>query len=167
MKKDRIHFIVCTLLCVSFVNILSSCAKRKDFLPERIESLTLVKTLRGDEAKNFLNKLHFQKVTDYKNEIGFYENESFSATIYITHYPKAEYAQNDFERMIKKISPANSVFSNPTQFVYRNNRIMKYLGLGQVHFVFAYQKKLYWISVDSQISDDFFKSYYELIINEP
>ena len=54
---------------VSFLSILgfmwmfSHCSGEKAFLPPEIYGHTLDKTLRGEEAKSYVNQLHLQPVT--------------------------------------------------------------------------------------------------------
>ncbi len=142
---------------------LISCSERKENLPNKVGELNLVKTLSGDIAKNYINKLHFQPVTENENLIGFYENLSGNAIVYVTIYKSDKEAQSDFYKMTKKISPENSVFIYPEFFNYENNKIYKCFGMGMTHFVFSFNKKLYWISVDTHLAKSFFEKFYQAI----
>jgi len=150
------------LFLLSFI-LFSNCSRHNEPLPERVNQLTLVKTISGQEAKDYINKLHFQPVTENENLIGHYENESVSAIVYVTLYKNQEDAKIDFDKMTKKISPENSVFIYPQFFDYKGNNIYKCFGMGMTHFVFAKDKKLYWISVDTHIAKNFFDEFYNLV----
>lgn len=151
------------LVVVWCIIIFVSCSEQKEILPDKVDELSLVKTLSGDIAKNYINKLHFQPVTENENLIGHYENLSGNAIVYVTIYKSDREAQNDFDKMTKKISPENSVFIYPEFFNYENNKIYKCFGMGMTHFVFSFNKKLYWISVDTHIAKTFFEKFYQAI----
>ena len=95
------------LLIVSLVILLIlielSCSTKKNYFPEKISNLLLVKTISGKEAYDLINKLHFQPVAQGSSEIGFYENLSGSAVIYITHYKSKKDAKVYFDKMTEKI----------------------------------------------------------------
>lgn len=152
------------ILVLLFVIIhIQYCSRKKEILPEKVNDLTLVKTVSGDEAKEFINKLHFKPVTENENVIGYYENLSGSAIVYVTLYPNDKSAIEDFDKMTKKISPENSVFIYPKFFNHQGQRIYQCFGMGMTHYVFALNKKLYWISVDTHLAKDFFQKFYQLV----
>lgn len=94
-----------------------------------------------------------------KNEIGFYESSDGTAIIYITYYNAENTSQSEYERMINKISPENSVFINP-EFIEINGReIYRCFGMGQSHYVFANKKELYWVSIDTHFGKEFITQY--------
>lgn len=157
MKKFSSLFLFLVIL------IFSSCSRSKEPLPEEVYQLSLVKTISGQEAKDYINKLHFQPVTENENLIGHYENVSGSAVVYVTLYKTNSEAENDFVNMTKKISPENSVFIYPQFFDYKGNKIYKCFGMGMTHYVFVADKKLYWISVDTHLAKNFFNEFYKLV----
>lgn len=157
MKKTCFYLLLCWIL------FFSSCSKKYETLPEEVNQLMLVKTISGQEAKDIINKLHFQPVTENENLICHYENESGSAIVYVTIYKSKEEAKKDFDRMTRKISPENSVFIYPQFFDYQGNSIYKCFGMGMTHYVFASNEKLYWISVDTHLAKNFFEKFYNLI----
>ena len=81
------HFLLIVLFLIS-------CSPDINYLPEDFCSLHLTKMLTGNEAEEFINNLHFQKVSDLENEIGFYEGKAGRAIIYITHYNTVETTKN-------------------------------------------------------------------------
>lgn len=140
-----------------------ACSKKKEFLPEKVGDMILVKTIKGEEAKKSINELHFQPVTENENLIGYYENLSGQAIVYVTIYQNNLDAVKDFERMTRKISPENSVFVYPQFFDFENNKIYKCFGMGMSHYVFALKKNLYWISVDTHLAKNFFEEFYRIV----
>lgn len=90
--------------------LISACSSKPELLPENFYGLKLDKKLAGNEAKQFVDRLHFNSVAPDKNEIGFYSSKAGSAIIYITFYENDKLSFSEYERMINKISPDNSVF---------------------------------------------------------
>lgn len=141
------------------------CSKKNDSLPDSISNLILTKKVSGDEAKDYINKLHFQPVTETENEIGFYKGEKGEAVIYITHYKNSIDPKADYEKMTKKISPENSVFIYPSFFELNGRKIYKCFGMGMTHYVFYHDSELFWISVDTHISEIFLSDYLNILDN--
>lgn len=148
-----------------FISLLAffSCSTEKDLLPEEFSGLKLKQKLTGDEARKFVDNLHFQEVAPDKNEIGFYDSQSGMVIIYITYYPDAGTSQSEYKKMITKISPENSVFINPEFVEVRGKEIYRCFGMGQSHYVFAKNKELYWISVDTRQGKKFIEEYLNYI----
>ncbi len=151
------------LLIITLSTTFYACSKKKEFLPEKVGDMMLVKTIEGEEAKKNINELHFQPVTENENLIGYYENLSGQAIVYVTIYQSNEDAVRDFDKMTKKISPENSVFVYPQFFDFENNKIYKCFGMGMSHYVFALNKKLYWISVDTHLAKNFFEEFFRIV----
>jgi hypothetical protein len=146
--------ILIVLLCIN----LQNCKNQKT-LPENIMAYELVEKITGDEARAMVNQLHLQPVTNSTNEIGVYEREDKKATVYITHYKSAELAEIDLDKMVKKISPKNSVFINGGDINIKGVKAFRYFGMGQTHYVFNFQNMLIWLSIDTMRAEDFLKEY--------
>jgi hypothetical protein len=147
------------LLVSSLIIILLSCSIGKDPLPGEFYKFKLTNKLTGDEAKKFVDQLHFNEVAPQKNEIGFYESPAGKLIIYITYYDEDVKSQSEYEKMITKISPDNSVFYDPSIIRINQKDIYRCYGMGQVHYVFASGKELYWVSVDPQFGEKFIAEY--------
>lgn len=160
MMKYFAHNRIVLILILCSIFLFTSCGRKKENLPEKVGDLILVKKITGTEAKDYINKLHLQPVTENENIIAHYENLSGSAVVYVTIYANEKDAEKDFERMTNKISPENSVFIYPEFFNYANNKIYKCFGMGMTHYVFSFKNNLYWISVDTHIARVFFESFY-------
>ncbi|MCS7054439.1 MAG: hypothetical protein NZM09_12020 [Ignavibacterium sp.] len=141
----------------------SSCSIEKNYLPDEFWGMKLKRKLTGNEAKDFIDRLHFQNVATEKNEIGFYSGEIGNATIYITYYKNQKIAQEDFIKMAKKISPENSVFVQGEFETVNNKQIYSCLGMGQVHYVFSHKNLLFWISAEQHFSKEFLEEYLRIL----
>lgn len=152
MKFKRIYLLSALL-------IIFSCSSNNSYIPRIFFDLELKQHLRGEEAKTFVDKLHFKNVAGKSNEIGFYKGEKGSAVIYITYYATAESAKDEEVKMTEKISPENSVFIMGKYIDVNKEKIYRTFGMGQTHFVFTHDKALFWLSAETQWADDFLKLY--------
>ncbi|NIR49502.1 hypothetical protein GWO43_13465 [candidate division KSB1 bacterium] len=146
-------------LFTAFLLILYCSSEKTELLPQELSGLKLSRTMNGQEAKNFVNRLHFQEVAASKNEIGFYEEDKKSAIIYISHYETAEQAETEERKMTDKISPQNSVFVGGKYLDVNGKQVYRCFGMGQIHFVFSHKRQLFWISVDTLMGKEFLSAY--------
>ena len=154
--NNRITILILGLLFLS-------CSPEVNFLPDEFFGLSLTKKMVGNEAKEFVNKLHFEPVTETKNEIGFYESKKGSALIYITHYNNNGDAKADYKLMTEKISPQNSVFIGAEYLMLNEKEVYRCFGMGQSHYVFYLGKELFWISVDTHFGKEYVKRYIDYL----
>jgi hypothetical protein len=152
------HLIVLTML-------LATCARQNqpEFLPEHLLTYQLTRKLTGAEAKAFVDKIHLREVTPENNIIGFYQKEKMPLTIYITEYDSPGKAEKDFERMTGKISPGNSVFINGEYLDIEGQKLYRCFGMGQTHFVFNIDQRLFWVSVNTIQAGEFIRDYLKMI----
>lgn len=147
------------LFVSSLIVILLSCSSGNDPLPVEFYGFKLTNKLTGNEAKQFVDQLHFSEVAPEKNEIGFYESPAGKLIIYVTYYDDDAKSQSEYKKMINKISPDNSVFYDPSIIKINQKDIYRCYGMGQVHYVFASRKELYWVSVGTQFGEKFIAEY--------
>lgn len=131
----------------------------RDPIPAEIFGLTLEKKLVGEQAIEFVNKLHMKTVTAEKNEIGFYGGEKGKAIIYITYYDNKEDAIKNYKKMTERISPANSVFLKGNYRNIAGHEVYTTFGMGQTHYVFVNATDLYWLSAGTMWAEDFLSEY--------
>lgn len=139
------------------------CATQVDFLPAHFHGYNLKRTIVGEEARQFVDNLHFQNVATTKNEIGFYESEQHSAVIYISHYENEGQALADFEKMTAKISAQNSVFVGGDFLEINHVKVYRCFGMGQTHFIFVHDKQLFWLSVETTSGKQFLTKYLDYL----
>ncbi len=142
-------------ICFTILFILLGCTQENNFLQKEYAGLFLQKRLTGSKAKKFVNRLHSQKVTSSKNEIGFYEGKNGKAVIYITYYETPGQASAEGLKMIHKITPDNKVFTMGQFFDLDGKQIYRCFGMGQTHFIFSNHKQLFWISVETIVANPF------------
>lgn len=135
------------------------CSTEKDYLPGHLADLTQVRRLEGKEAEAFVNRLHMKSVTSPQSEIGFYQGENGSATFYVAHYLNRSEAQEEWNKMTRKISPENSVFIGGEIFDFNGKQIYRCFGMGQTHFVFTHRNRLLWLSVNTMKAKDILEKY--------
>ncbi len=128
-------------------------------LPQSNLGYQLERTLLGEQAKEFVNRLHFQSVTENENLIGFYKGEDDQAVIYVTRYPKQEKAQEDFRKMTSKIIKGGFAFTNGEHLEYLSKPVFRCFGMGQTHFVFTLDTQLFWISINTMKANQFLEEY--------
>lgn len=143
--------------------LLLSCASERDLLPGEILGHTLQRQLSGEEARQHVNQLHLQAVTDTENRIGFYQGEKEPATIYITQYADPPAAEADFVKMTEKISPQNSVFISGEYLEMNGRQVYRCFGMGQTHFVFTHREHLFWVSVSTVVGKQFVTAYLDYL----
>jgi len=153
-----------SVLVALLLAALFCCSEQqKDLLPHKLLDLALTRRIDGAEAIAFINKLHFQEVAADSNEIAFYEGVSGNAIIYLSHYDKHQTARREWLKMTEKISPENSVFINGEIIEYDGLKAYRCFGMGQVHYVFAINAHLIWISVKTVIGEAFLEAYLDAI----
>ncbi len=150
-------------LCFAILLTNFSCDTQEELLPSHFHGYTIKKKLIGKEARQFVDRLHFQNVATIENEIGFYESEQSSTVIYISRYASGKQAQSDFKKMTEKISPQNSVFIGGTFLELNGVNVYRCFGMGQTHFVFVHQKQLFWISVETTTGKEFLRKYLDYL----
>lgn len=142
-----------------------SCTTHRDYLPKELWGMKLQRKLTGKEAKDFVDKLHFQNLATEKNEVGFYKGQVGNAAVYITYYSDEKNAYQDFRRMTAKILPENSMFVRGTYHNINNKQVYSCMGFGQVHYVFPHKNLLFWVSADPGLSRNFLDEYMKLVTN--
>ena len=150
-------------LIIGGIIFFFGCTQEKPILPEKIFTLTLKKQLTGEEAKAFVDNLHFKEVTPENNAIGFYEGEKGKAIIYVTHYKDAKQAREEGQRMIEKIDQGNPVFFMGDSLFVNEMPVYRCFGMGETHFIFSRDNHLFWISSGTMFAQKFLSAYLEYI----
>jgi len=154
------------LVLIFFILLIHiNCSTQRDTLPENISGLKLSRKMTGDAAKESINRLHFQPVTDTENQIGFFKSKIGEAIIYVTRYKNYEESKIEFEKMTTKISPENSAFFNPSFFKQNGKNIYQCFGMGMTHFIFYDNNDLFWVSADTHLASEFLKNYINYLTN--
>lgn len=156
---------IVTLCLAALMAFAMACQapEREPGLPDALLSYRLDSRLEGKEAKEFVNRLHFQSVTENENFIGFYRSGEDQAVIYLTRYPGREPAEDAFRKMTDKISQGNYAFINGEILQVNGQPVYRCFGMGQTHFVFVKSTQLYWISVNTMNANAFLDAYLQYL----
>ena len=121
----------------------------------RIEDLRLVKLIEGHDALEAINQLHGTHVNVVRGYIAHYEGVHDKATIWVSEASSQELAQTQIEVMISKMkNNRRSPFSHYRTLEAKGFAVIAFNGMGQVHYVFRYNKWVYWISADAKRIDE-------------
>jgi len=160
--NDR-YLIIKNPRIISWVFILflffNGCTEKKDYLPESFGDMIRTSLIKGEEAKRIIDQLHNKEVAPVKNEIGYFTTVRGKAIIYITYYDDNETANSELIKMTDKIAPGNTPFIRGEYIRFDEKNIYRCFGMGQTHFIFAEEKNLYWITVDTHIGHQLLNDY--------
>ncbi len=149
-------FVLIILLAIATV----ACGQKKSYVPKSILQYQLTRLLQGEEAKAFINKLHFKRVAPVESMVGFYKNGEKQGIVYVTVYQDSQQAQKDWQTMVDKISQGNEVFVQGAVMEIDGNEVFRCFGLGQTHFVFTHKNALIWLQVETIGAEKLFRDYF-------
>ncbi|MBN2425631.1 MAG: hypothetical protein JXR46_15535 [Calditrichaceae bacterium] len=142
--------------------LLGSCQNQTDYTPSSLLEFKRVKMIKGQEADEFVNRIHLRPISTDINTIAFYEADEKTAVIYHTEYEDKNRAIEDYKNMIGKISPENSAFVGGKQIQIENKTVYRCFGMGQTHYVFYHNNFLFWISLPTIGAEDHLRAYFQL-----
>ncbi|MCB9057412.1 MAG: hypothetical protein H6627_02535 [Calditrichae bacterium] len=119
--------------------------------------------LQGKEAEEFVNKLHLKTVVSEKSDIAFYEGSGGTLTVYITYYQDNKIARQEMNRMINKMQTTETIFIKGRRMEIADQDVFRCFGMGQTHYIFALDEKLFWVSANTMIAADFIEYYMDYI----
>lgn len=154
------------LSIVTFViltSLLICCSKNQNPLPEYLYNFKRTDFLQGAEAEEFVNKLHLKTVVSVKSEIAVYQGEKEPLTIYITYYDNPDTALQEMQKMIDKMTSTETVFIKGENISINDQQVFRCFGMGQTHYIFAVDDKLFWVSVGTLIAADFMEYYLDRV----
>lgn len=117
--------------------------------PGQLNDYQRTRIITAEEASRIINRLHENPVAARRNEICLYENDHGQVMIYVSYYESPNDAEQEWQRMIDKISVQNSVFIEGTVFLSGRTSVYRCFGLGQTHYVFAKGNRLFWLSLET------------------
>ncbi|TSA21059.1 hypothetical protein D4R75_06610 [bacterium] len=121
-------------------------------LPSELGTLKLTKTLQGNEARAFINRLHEKDVTPKNSVRGEYGGGKEQATLYVSIYELRSKAAEAAKRMTRLISKGNRVFGQYKELKHGQLMIGRCEGLGQIHYFFLYRDRVFWLAADSSVA---------------
>lgn|GEM_PF-919593 len=153
MKRKVAVWTSVVIALLAVIVLLSACQYSQP-LPDSLAGLALVRHVEGDEASEFINRLHGKGVTPESNVVGFYQGEAGKATVYLSTYRQTEHANDAYNRMARLIEGGNPVFGHFRTVEVESRAVAFCLGLGRAHYFFASEANLYWLEVDIPIAFD-------------
>ncbi|MDY7001106.1 MAG: hypothetical protein SVS15_04910 [Thermodesulfobacteriota bacterium] len=119
--------------------------------PETIEGLRRVQLITGQEALDKIDKLHGKKIVVEEGAIGVYQaGPGRPVMVWISRAKTADVAAEQTEVMVQKmVASPNSPFHDPSQGRSEGVIVYRFLGMGQVHYIFCRDDLAYWISASS------------------
>ena len=139
-------------VCIAAVAFLFACnGKPRDLaslFPEAIDGLRRAQLIVGQEALDKIDKLHGKKIVVEEGAIGVYQaGPGPPVMVWISRAKTADIAMEQTEVMVRKmVAASGSPFHDPSQGKSRGVIVYRFLGMGQVHYVFCRGDLAYWIS---------------------
>jgi hypothetical protein len=117
-------------------------------LPQNLGDLNLTKALEGEEAAKVIDHLHGKGVSPHSNRIGIYGGKAGNAMLYLSSYTTEIESRKALEQMKSGIAGGHPVFGHYLEREISGRLVSFCLGLGQVHYFFGHENRIYWLAVD-------------------
>ncbi len=153
LKQQRLKIALALIVLIALMLLPWNVAPEYR-LPTSLGSLSLREQVSGSEALEIINKLHEKSVTPDQNVIGRYTSDRGEATLYVSVYEADTDPERDFQKMKNSIRGGGTPFAHVREVSVEGTEIAFCLGLGQVHYFFHRQTKLFWLAVDPPIADE-------------
>ncbi|MBN1932835.1 MAG: hypothetical protein JW786_14615 [Desulfobacterales bacterium] len=117
--------------------------------PESIGEWRQIQLITGTEALEKINSLHGKNITVEAGAIGSYQaaGKRRPAMVWISRSKTSALAREQAEVMADKmVSNLRSPFHEPETLSINKIKVYKFLGMGQVHYIFCRKQLVYWIS---------------------
>lgn len=156
MYKCKFKFSAMSILKILVVIFfLYGCSKQDStvFKPfVELNGLKLSRHISGEEARELINQLHNKSVTPSSNDVLFYEGLKGKATLYVSIYKSDADTKEAYDKMVRLIKDGNQVFGHFHEMEIETQPLSMCLGMGQAHYFFAKDNKLYWLSTNYEIA---------------
>ena len=149
--KQAIKFSLSLLLLLFLSACAPSAEKQQDLtslLPESIGKWQRVKLVSGTAALEEINHLHGKSITVEAGAIGTYQmTGKRPAMVWISRSKTVDLTREQAEVMADKmVNNPRSPFHDPETLNINKIKVYKFLGMGQVHYIFCRERLAYWIS---------------------
>jgi len=116
--------------------------------PAAIGSWQRVQLVTGAEALEKINQLHGKSITVEAGAIGTYQMKGKRpAMVWISRSKTVDLTREQAEVMADKmVSNPRSPFHDPGTLNINKIKVYKFLGMGQIHYIFCRERLAYWIS---------------------
>ena len=139
------------IVVVGFKALFPTPEKQQDIaslFPESIGEWQQVKLITGTEALEKINHLHGKNITVEAGAIGNYQAAGKRpAEVWISRSKTPALTLEQAEVMADKmVSNPRSPFHDPETLSINKIKVYKFLGMGQIHYIFCRERLAYWIS---------------------
>ena len=116
--------------------------------PKSIGEWQQVQLITGTKALEKINHLHGKNITVEAGAIGNYQAAGKGpAMVWISRSKTPALTKEQAEIMADKmVSNPRSPFHDPETLSINKIKVYKFLGMGQVHYIFCRERLAYWIS---------------------
>jgi hypothetical protein len=148
----RIILISLSLLLFVFLGACSQQSKEQQNLsslfPKSIDKWHLVEMVTGSTALEKINSLHGKDITVEAGAIGTYQvTGKKPAMIWVSRSKTSDLTREQAEVMADKMETNSHLpFHAPETFIRNKIKVYKFLGMGQVHYIFCKGPLGFWIS---------------------
>jgi len=149
--KRSIKLGLSLLLFLLFLACTPQSEKQPDLallLPENIGEWQQTKLVTGIEALKKIDRLHGKSITVEEGVIGSYQAaKKGPAMVWVSRSKTPALTLEQAQVMADKmVSNPRSPFHDPETLKIKKTKIYKFLGMGQVHYIFCRERLAYWIS---------------------
>ncbi|NOX36773.1 MAG: hypothetical protein GXO78_04470 [Calditrichaeota bacterium] len=135
--------------------ILLACNPASDlepYVPASILSVPLQQLISGKEAAKIVSRMHGKDVAPKETVIGIYGENREVAIIYISQFPTDGKARRYLRKMCRRMGKGSSGFGHHVDFKVDTLDVHFAVGMGQIHYFYAIEDRLYWLAVDPHIA---------------
>jgi hypothetical protein len=145
----RLLFIINIFLMALF---LISCSTSHDCkVPEVIGQESLSRVITGGDAEKSINDLHGMDVATAHNFIAYYGADE-EDILYVTSYDSPEKADENFKKMIEKITTdEDTPFYHTMPLTSYENNVYMTIGMGAIHYIYISSKNLLWLQTQQSL----------------
>jgi hypothetical protein len=106
----------------------------------------------GGEAAETIAEMHGQGVAPDESWVGFYQSGEVVARLYVSRFESADASGEQLTAMSERIGGGSSGFGHHGTFLVEDNRIHIVFGHGLVHYFYAQEQDLVWLSVNGDLA---------------
>lgn len=151
MRREFMVFI----LMVLFLPALSFAGDLPSLMPEKVGDLHRIQLLAGDAAQAEVDKLHGKTLSAEASVVARYSRPSDvgkvrPAEVWVSQVSSEKEARRQTGQMVHMMyENPKSPFKNPRRIEHQGQSVYRFIGMGQVHFIWFKGDLIYWVSANS------------------
>ena len=120
--------------------------------PPSLVELRLGHTLRGDEARREVDRLHGKGIAFRDALVAHYEGAEGIVMLYVSEAADAATAGGQVEKMTTGIRSGKGPFTHLRERTQDGATVFSSLGQGQVHYYFRRGARVVWVAADPMLA---------------